>query len=205
MLALTHNNAPLPWIRLVQQDLNALHERVPDFASGFPPPLSAPQAWSALMRDAKMWHDVVYKINFTNSILDSKQAVSTSVQLAFKCDDCSKCFATQQALHQHKRIAHKWRDPIVKFIDGSGLCPVCGTHFVSLLRMLAHVTDFRRDRCRNIILERSFPAQTDKQLALLEAAGEQAREDARSHGRSHAIAQGSSRRSCGMRICHVRI
>ena len=203
VLALTHNNAPLSWVRLVQQDLNALHERVPELASGFPPPLSAPHAWSALMRVPKMWHGIIYKVNYSDSILDSKQGVLASVPLAFKCDDCSKCFATQQALLQHKRIAHMWRDPIVKFIDGTGLCPVCGTHFVSRLRMLAHVTDSRRDRCRKHILKGSFPTQTDKQLAFLADADAQARKDARSQGRSHAIAQGSARRSCGTRIGHV--
>ena len=203
VLALTHKGACLPWIRLVQKDLSDMHTRVPEMASGFPPPLTAPHAWSSLMRDAKAWHEAVCKIRFSDSVLDDKQAPAISVQLAHTCEDCTKCFATRQALLQHKRIAHSWRDPILKFIDGSGKCPVCGTFFVSRLRMLAHVTDSRRDRCRKQILGGHFQIQTDKQLALLEAADGQARKDARRQGRSHAIAQGSARLPCGARIGHV--
>ena len=130
VLALTHKGACLPWIRLVQKDLSDMHTRVPEMASGFPPPLTAPHAWSSLMRDAKAWHDAVCKISFSDSVLDDKQAPAISVQLAHTCEDCTKCFATQQALLQHKRIAHNWRDPIFKFIDGSGKCPVCVAPFL---------------------------------------------------------------------------
>ena len=139
-------------------------------------------------------------------MLDSKRFAATIGPLVFKCDECvsSKCLATEQALLQHKRIAHKWRDPILKFIDGSGTCPICRTCFVTRLRVLAHVTGKRRDKCRRLILDGDLPTLTDEQLANLEGADREARNEARKLGRTHAIACNSARLVNGKRVGRVQ-
>ena len=63
MLALRHKGAPLPWVQLSRRDLASLHECVPELTLTYPASCDVPQTCSALMRDPKRLHDVVYKLD----------------------------------------------------------------------------------------------------------------------------------------------
>ena len=153
------------------------------------------------------WHQSADEIFFTDSALDTHMSESSKAGVApFVCFECPQhpAFVSQKALLQHRRIRHNYRDPIVAYVDGSGICPACGTNFQSRLRCLAHLSDTRRTRCRDTILAGSFPTSTVKQLAAREELDRVARRTAQQNGRSHAIASFSAVTASGKKIGHVQ-
>ena len=142
-----------------------------------------------------------------DSVLDSKQTESACTSgLTHVCHECTHrpAFETQKALLLHRRIRHKYRDLIVTYVDGSGVCPVCGTSFHSRLRCMAHLTDSRRTKCRDVILAGSFPSVSSVQLAKLEESDRVARRLAFKNGHSHALASSSAVTVDGKKIGFVQ-
>ena len=66
------------------------------------------------------------------------------------------------------------------------------------------MTDRRRDKCRQLILNGTLPTLTEEQLVLLEGADRDARNEARKLGRTHAIARNSARLANGKRVGRVQ-
>eukprot|EP00973_Karenia_brevis_P051980 7219874-Karenia_brevis.AAC.1 len=50
---------------------------------------------------------------------------------AIVCNLCAErpCFYSRKAHMQHMPTCHSERNPVYKYIDGSGVCPVCRTRF----------------------------------------------------------------------------
>ena len=169
-----------------------------------PPVEVAPQTWMEMMTSPD-WAQWVQQVHFSESVLDphAGPAGSGSRPRNFPCAHCGKAFASHKALLQHCRIAHKQRVQVRLFIDDSGVCPACSMNLVERYRVIRHVTDRRRPRCRDHILASLDPLDTslvqtweDRDRARLR--------QARQEGSTHILASGSASTAAGKRIGGVQ-
>ena len=65
-------------------------------------------------------------------------------------------------------------------------CPVCETVFGNRLALLAHLSDKRRPRCREVVLA-TCPCLPDQLVQKLDKLDAQKRKIAQRSGRSHSI------------------
>ena len=108
-------------------------------------------------------------------------------------------FRTLKALQAHQRVKHGIRSPMRFYAPHSGICPACFTNFRHRLRLLSHLCDSRRPRCRDRCLDPSngiVPLHVDE-VAKLDLADRSARTAAAKHGHSHMIAEGEAIRADG--------
>ena len=75
---------------------------------------------------------------------------------------------------------------------------------ICICARLAHVSDTRRPKCRDIILSGAFPELSNAVLTKLALADREARKQARREGHTHPIATGSAMTVRGKRIGHVQ-
>ena len=171
------NGQPLPWVRQMHGDLTVLHNSV---LRGSACPLAHPDAglegWPAwIAGNLTAWRACVGQLFFTSSILDASAADTPGVR-TMACSICSgegrPAFLTQRSLAQHMRIAHNVRSPMRAYAPASGLCAACGVCFQTRLRLLGHLSDARRPKCREWHLLHATPldAATMARLDTIDAA-----------------------------------
>ena len=90
------------------------------------------------------------------------------------------------------------------FVEGTS-CPVCKTEFRSRLRVIAHLSDARRTRCRDVICSNmaDYPVLSEEAAMQLDLIDRFDRAAARKEGHTHPIAVGSAVTALGKRIGHV--
>jgi hypothetical protein len=181
----------LPWTMQLHRDFATLVDRVPAAAAALPP-LHTIDAWPHwILSNAAAWRRLVDDLHFCHSVLDDTAAPGHA-PLGHVCSLCTAppappLFATAKALVQHLRIAHHVRAPMRAFAPGNGLCAACGTAFQTRLRLLTHLSDVRRPRCREWHLQHAAPLEPHV-IALLDAEDKVARRAAQRSGLSHVIA-----------------
>ena len=207
VLSLKYKGMQLPWVQLVASDLQKLYDNVSGVRQCLPAPCGHPMKWFCFITSfPEKWTSFISQLYFEESSLDKEAPASVShVVSQFVCLECDDrpAFYTEKALSQHKRVRHGFRHPIVQYIDGSGACLACRNDYKTRLRVLSHVCETRRSKCRDIILNGDFPKIPPGELSRLCADDRSARKAARREGHSHAIAEGSARTACGKRIGHV--
>jgi hypothetical protein len=203
-LALRVNGSPLPWIEQVKDDMSRLYQSWPDHCKHLPDPAVDASSWWRFMAERMHeWRAFVSEFTFISSRLDT---VSTSAadNNPFACGCCSMAFPSNQALLQHKRRAHGLRLDILCFIDGSGICPVCGVNLVTRLRIVKHLSDSRRCKCRDTILNGGFkPIEADS-LRELDLNDRLAKRRAHADGHPSVPAYGQATTRHGKRIGRVQ-
>ena len=107
----------------------------------------------------------------------------------------SSCFQKcESASLSHARSKHKVASPLNKYIDTSGICPVCRTNFFSRTRVLAHVSETRvrnktgRKTCRQRLLVGDFTEIISTVFADAAIASRTERREAQRRGRTHTLA-----------------
>ena len=188
----------LAWVRQLILDMATLAKLVPRPGHCLPDPAKCPGAWWGFMRDSpNEWEilpDMVAELHFLDSICDKHiSAVATDIVRAFRCDVCgdSCTFASERALRTHKRMKHGIRTDMRFYADADGTCQCCETLFSTRLRLIAHLSDARRTKCRDWLLTQG--RQLDCVIvATLDARDKDARQVARTGGltlpRSHGPA-----------------
>ena len=85
------------------------------------------------------------------------------------------------------------------------MCGVCGANFRGRLRLLDHLSDSRRPRCKDACLKGTVPKLSLERVVELDEPDRVARTSARESGHSHVIAQlpalSSSGRVVGRLTC----
>ena len=150
----------------------------------------------------------MHEAAFTASCLDS----AASPKAEPGCDQflCQQCplphpaFASNKALMSHCRAKHGARNAIIEHIGDTGICPSCGTNFITRLRLIAHLSDSRRARCRVQVMSGSYPKIPPDELERLNEADCEIRKLALKSGHTHPIAAKSACTAAGKRIGHVR-
>ena len=88
--------------------------------------------------------------------------------------------------------------------NDTGLCPICKADFRSRIRVISHLSDVRRPKCRDRILAGEVPAIAELLFVQLQDRDKQLRKEALHQGHTHPIATGSALSAGGLRIGHVR-
>ena len=204
MLSSVCNGKRMPWSVLLSRDLDVMYAALPVKFSVMPPPSANPSAWLAIMTDHPAeWKALVKLLKFHESAVDSEAtafAPSASLQ-SHLCTICSApypVFASRKGLCQHMRVAHGIRNHYRTFVDDSGKCPVCRTCLHTRLRVLAHLSDPRRNTtCRDAIDAGQVRALPSDRVAQLDALDTARRTAARRDGHTHCLATRSAVRSNG--------
>ena len=162
----------------------------------FPTPRDDPGQWEALLRDERGWSALVSQLCFVESSCDREAHSTPQAQgLTWTCVACALSFASERALKSHRRAKHGERAQIRRYLR-TPVCPCCGTDFVQRLRLLAHVSDSRRPRCREWILSNLSP-MSEAEVSRLDAEDKRLRREAQRAGRSHHIAVAPARTASG--------
>ena len=198
-----HGQPILPWARLVASDLTRLRFCVKEVSNLLPDPSICPYVWYDFIKHNKdQWGSFVERLYYVESVCDrtasSESTVDTSA-LTFRCEKCDApypAFATLKALNQHKRKTHGERNTMVYYARANGVCPSCGTIFVSRLQLLGHLSDTRRPRCALYVVQ-NCTRMSDADVSTLDVADRAARKVAYSSGHSHAIVQKAAKSANG--------
>ena len=121
--------------------------------------------------------------------------------LLFSCDTCNPSFASSKALCPHRRARHGHRLAIKDFLH-SATCPCCKLDFRQRLRLIAHVSDSRRPKCRDCILQNCTPLP-EATICMLGKQDTILRREAQRSGRAHHIAVLPAKRADGKKIARA--
>ena len=96
------------------------------------------------------------------------------------------------------RTKHGVRNMYRMYINSSGKCPVCETFLHTRLRVIAHLSDPRRNIiCREAICSGKVTQLSPEEVARLDALDTELRRNAQRAGLSHPTAVTSARRANG--------
>ena len=142
------------------------------------------------------------EMSFVGSCLDSDVQVSEDGsilsplpgQSIFSCMQCAPpvTFSSSKALQSHCRTKHGTRSSVPQYINDSGVCPVCSTVFGSRLRVISHLSDTRRPKCRERVLAGDFPVLPKAVLAKLSVRDRELKRLALREGHTHTLASGAA-------------
>ena len=189
---LNNNGMPLEWPRQIERDIGRLQRTIG--IAGSP--------WVFLQRCPKeLWRQHVAKLFWDESSADPVTSDWTSADHAcsFACHLCSepsgkaRQFSSLKGLQAHQRVSHAVRTPMRFYAPESGTCPACGTAFRHRLRLLSHLCDSRRPKCRNACLASPsivpLPLEEVSRLDLLDR---EAKTAAARKGHTHVLAVGAA-------------
>ena len=106
-------------------------------------------------------------------------------------------FATQKALDQHRRIKHNLKSTVRFFANSDGVCPACKSFFSNRSRLIAHMSDQRRQRCRDAFSTGSIEKHTDEVVFRLDALDRASLKAARKAGHTHVLSSFAAVRADG--------
>ena len=172
----------LPWVRQLASDTELLRGLLP---ADFPSLFEGPDAWRNLMLDEAGWKNLVHRVHFIESVCDTKAVSPGERALAHECH-CGKAFATMKALESHQRAQHGTRLDIQDYLPSSS-CPACGKDFQERLRLISHLSDRRRPKCREWIKAHCSRLPAEKAVELRNADCV-LRRKAQQNGHSHHLA-----------------
>jgi len=189
---------PLPWVRLVIDDMCALRDFHSFKLAELGDPVLRASEWFRFVRDyPKQWKALVMSFHFVSSKLDSshkKEAIArdAAVPGTHLCAECAAAgttarFKSLRALESHARLSHAKRSSVACFIGADALCPACGVQFSTRLRAIAHATD-KRSRgsraasCHSLLTSGAFRPIEPEELVRLSGLDKDARRAAIKRG-----------------------
>ena len=134
------------------------------------------------------WPEVVAMVFFSESIIDRAHEHTQGAFHTYTCRTCSPpvCFSSEQALMSHQRSKHGVRNPIRTYIDNSCVCPGCKTRFGNRLSVITHLSDKRRPKCREFVVQHCPPLDADT-VSQLDLMDNELRKAGRKAGHSHQV------------------
>ena len=165
--------------------------------------MSSHAEWKLLVKSSLAYSDSNCDVTVPADFV----AVNLVGYTCLQCDGGVRSFPTQKALASHMRSAHNVKNMYRLYVDGSGKCPVCSTNLHSRLRVIAHLSDPRRNlKCRQAIHDGTVQSLPQSEVTKLDALDTLARREAQRAGRSHPIASESAckadGRKCGRPATH---
>eukprot|EP00973_Karenia_brevis_P083234 11540318-Karenia_brevis.AAC.1 len=168
LLSSVHNGRRMPWAIQASQDMHRFYGLSSIIQEALPPPDVDPKLWwEYLSSHSDLFKHAVSQILFCESCLDEKAQGSSSTSCVVHTHMCHLCpepypvFATHKALMQHRRAKHGEKNVMRHYANSDGVCPSCNTNFRTRLRLLSHLCDSRRGKCRNNILGGHFQRLPD--------------------------------------------
>ena len=148
----------------------------------------------------------VRNLSYIVSVCDSSATTENASSLNFPCVLCpvpQPAFKSSKALESHRRVVHGCRSNMRFYAPESGICYACQTNFNSRLRLLAHLVDSRRPKCRDTILQSNFPKLPESEVQRLDICDRTYRRIAKRAGHSHVLAAGVAIRANGTVVGRV--
>ena len=145
-----------PWTRLIIADLVVLYNMFPEVRNELPLPSEETLSvwWEAVASES--WVPFVERILYFDSECDATPS-GKPVAATHVCLECDAAFATVKALAQHCRAKHGRKSVYRTFAPENGICGACGTEFCSRTRLIAHLSDGRRQNCFLWLQQNSVP------------------------------------------------
>eukprot|EP00973_Karenia_brevis_P001890 256807-Karenia_brevis.AAC.1 len=202
-------NKQLAWTKLIVNDMLTLRSRV-SICSWLPDPRHDSHSWVSYMTgEPRKWSMAVATLYFVEASCDAEMHEPSDLAppvTSFCCAECCAAFPTSKALQSHRRTKHKIRAPQRYYAFPNGVCPVCKTCFNTRLRLLAHLSDSRRDKCWKQICEHPslFAGLNKDQVDEFDAADRTARRQSRQLGHTHVLASGPAIACTGKVVGRVR-
>ena len=185
------NGKHMPWALLLLNDLNILRNACSRIFEHTPCALESPEFWTKLMTEYPAEWKSTLREYFT--VLDDVHAPVLSSTLAclvasFQCSLCPHVpFHNQKALDQHRRVQHGVRNTIREHVGNFSRCPNCCTDFHQRIRLLAHLSDKRRnEQCREFVF--ALPKIEASELERLDVVDRNLRRVASQAGHTHVLA-----------------
>ena len=201
------DNQPLPWVRLIQDDLR----RVATFHGCKMDELGDPTVngdrWMKLILAwPSEWRCMVRALHFNSMELDvASKAKTASGEWGSQppsnhyCSTCGLSFKSAKALETHMKSKHKTRASAAQKIGRSCICPCCYVQFSSRTRLLAHASE-KRNRgsrpfsCTNLLASNLVsPVDIDELNAAFEV-DKRARTSARKAGHTVPLSETLAKR-----------
>ena len=171
-----------------------------------PHPVDSPNSWVEIMKDETRWSRITSALFFASSAIDQRApnvGVAAPTAHEHLCVECDLRFPSSRALKSHNRIKHKCRNPIMEFLDDSGICPACETNFQSRWRCFKHLADPRRQKCATKIRDGNDRRVSPSEMQKIDEEHRRCVKEARKEGHSQPIASIAARTSAGKLIGHV--
>ena len=184
-----------------------MHSRVSFCARLSCPDLFSRGGWREMICDPT-WPAYVQRLHFSGSILHrgSIPREPSIKRSDFECVVCGEQFPTSNCLLAHFRTRHRGH-PSAKAAQrfyASAICFCCGTNFVQPIRLLKHLHDSRRTRCRTFLLVSSIQLLEEEPVQKFDLIDRQARTEAKRCGHSQPIARGIARKASGKQVGFAR-
>ena len=205
--ARSRDNQPLPWVRLISDDLRRLANFHGKKVEELGDPTVHCERWAALITDCPSgWRELVKAVHFNSMEFDVAAKPKTkpgewgSMPLpAHKCATCGDSFPSAKALEAHKKAKHKTRAAVAAKIGTCTVCPCCHVQFSTRSRLLAHASE-KRNRggraytCNALLLAGLVDDLGDDDLTDAFANDKQARTAARRMGHTVPISESLAKR-----------
>ena len=205
-----NTGVPTKWARQIQRDILLLRvhcAREGDLDAAWHWMTSAPIEETNQATEQIFWDSSVADPEIPIAPTDgrcSETAVEPSAGLpVLTCSFCvssNKQFLSLKAPQSHQRVVHNILSPMRAYADSDGTCPVCKTCFRTRLRLLAHLCDSRRPRCRDACFGSDITPLCEERVKELDELDRGARRAARRSGHTHPLAVGAATRADGTAI-----
>jgi hypothetical protein len=176
-----------PWMRSIKSDCEVFYKACPAVREALPPPDNMHEMhcwWTFAQTRKEEWTELVSQLHFFESVLDRHKSTELCDDLVktYPCTICgSISFATEKALMSHVRAKHRIQCDARRYAPADSACMCCGTTFSMRPRLIAHLTDRRRTKCIDFIVQHYSPMD-EKFVAELDEADRRLRAQARKSG-----------------------
>ena len=130
---------------------------------------------------------------FIESVADPTEMPKSVNDSLFECRLCPHSqvswFSNSRALQMHQRRVHGVRSILRLFAGADNTCQACSTTFSTRLRLMAHMADSRRVRCREWLFAHGVRISTE-QCAQLDAVDLDQRRQANRAGHTQPLSIG---------------
>jgi len=135
-------------------------------------------------------------------VCDKSKCTPVSAQLHLVFNLCSACpaFSSHKALAQHCRIKHRALNAMGFYAHQDGICRACGSSFSNRSRLFAHLTDRRRQACRDILLASPAYRLSGEEVAALMEIDREKASISKKLGHSHILSSGPAKRADGRKM-----
>ena len=198
------DNSPLPWIRLILDDLAAVWAHFGRRFDELGPPTTNFAKWCNFIAEwPTAFKECVESMPSFASAAD--RSLKTSRRIGpgrnFECHLCvCEPFINNKALLAHMRQKHGLRIQVKSYVGSDAKCPVCAVAFSTRLRCIAHLSEKRcrgrvRETCHQRLLQGNYQRLNVDHAAQLDDLDRTARREAARIGRSTPLATFATTRS----------
>lgn len=142
-----------------------------------------------MVENPSEWNEAVRTIHFADSTCDREAAQDAVAVDQFPCTECTQRFSTRKGLLSHLRAAHSI-NTVMRYSAGADRkCQCCQTVYSLRTRLIAHLTDYRRPKCHDWVLQHGSRL-SESVVQPLDAADRELRSVQRRAGRTNVLSTG---------------